>query len=101
MVDISSDGDNNDLAAGRTLAQARTDTLGVVDAINALVIGDNTLLNYYINNVIGGTNDFALQATDFNSFGGAILRKLTFEIPAPGAMAVLGLGGLVGFRRRR
>jgi uncharacterized protein (TIGR03382 family) len=101
VIDISSDGSNNDLDPGRTLPVARAETLGVVDAINALVIGDNTLLTYYNNNVVGGTNFFALQAENFDAFGNAIFRKLTFEIPAPGSLAVIGLGGLAALRRRR
>ncbi len=98
VIDISSDGDNND---GPTVGPARTSALAQVDAINALVIGDTDLLNYYINNVVGGTNFFALQATTFDAFRDTIFTKLTFEIPAPGAAAVLGFGGLVSLRRRR
>jgi len=101
VIDISSDGENNDLQAARTLAQARTDTLAQVDAINALVIGNAALFNYFVNNVVGGTDFFAIQSPDFPSFSAGILRKLTFEIPAPGSMALVGLAGLVGLRRRR
>lgn len=101
IIDISGDGENNSTASGRSLALARADALTRVDAINALVIGNTTLLNYFINNVVGGTNFFALQAENFEAFGQAIFRKLTFEIPAPGSMALIGLGGLVALRRRR
>jgi uncharacterized protein (TIGR03382 family) len=98
VIDISSDGDNND---GGPVGPARAAALAQVDAINALVIGDAALLNYYVNNVVGGSNNFALQAETFDAFRSTILRKLTFEIPAPGSAALLGLGGLVGLRRRR
>lgn len=101
VIDISSDGENNSLAPGRTLALARTDALASVDAINALVIGDAGLVTYFANNVVGGTNAFALQAANFEAFGNAIFRKLTFEIPAPGSMALMGLGGVMALRRRR
>lgn len=103
VIDISSDGENNELEPGRTLAQARTLALTRVDAINALVIEaapSTALLNYYVNNVIGGTGAFAMQAT-FPTFAHAVAQKLTFEIPAPGAAALIGLGGLIGFRRHR
>ncbi|MCC6321221.1 MAG: DUF1194 domain-containing protein [Phycisphaerales bacterium] len=103
VIDISSDGDNNQLEPGRTVAQARADALSRVDVINALVIEDapsTALLNYYQTQVIGGTGAFALQAT-FQTFATAIAQKLTFEIPTPGAAALLGIGGLVGLRRRR
>lgn len=98
VIDISSDGDNND---GPAVGPARAAALGQVDTINALVIGDNALLNYYTNNVIGGTDAFAIQSPNFETFGQAIFQKLTFEIPTPGSAALLGLGGLATFRRRR
>lgn len=98
VIDISSDGVNND---GVAVGPARTAALGQVDAINALVIGDNDLLNYYVNNVVGGTEFFALQTPNFDSFRNAIFQKLSFEIPSPGAAALFGVGALVGFRRRR
>lgn len=101
VIDISSDGTNNSTTPGRSVALARADALAAVDTINAIVIGGNDLLNYYINNVIGGTNAFALQAENFDTFSATIFRKLTFEIPAPGSLAVVGLGGLVALRRRR
>lgn len=101
VIDISSDGTNNSTTPGRSVAAARADTLEVVDTINALVIGGTDLLAYYTNNVIGGDNAFALQAENFDTFSATILRKLTFEIPAPGSLAVVGLGGLVALRRRR
>lgn len=101
VIDISGDGENNSLASGRTLAAARSDALTRVDAINALVIGGEGLLSYFVNNVVGGTNFFALRAENFDAFGTAIFRKLTFEIPAPGSMALIGLGGVMALRRRR
>lgn len=101
VIDISSDGDNNSLAPGRTLAQARADTLARIDTINALVIGGTSLLNYYVNNVVGGDSAFALQAATFDQFRDTIFRKLTFEIPTPGAASLFALAGLVGLRRRR
>jgi uncharacterized protein (TIGR03382 family) len=98
VIDISSDGELND---GAPVGPARANALANIDAINALVIGDNALLNYYTNNVIGGDGAFAIQSPTFETFRGAIFDKLTFEIPAPGAAALLGLGGLVSLRRRR
>lgn len=98
VIDISSDGENND---GPAVAPARANALANVDAINALTIGDASLLAYYTNNVIGGDGSFALQAPTFEAFRSAIFQKLTFEIPTPGAAATLGLAGLLGLRRRR
>lgn len=98
VIDISGDGTNN---AGVAVTTARDNALAAgVDTINGLAITTDvpTLLTYFQNNVIGGTNAFAVQANDFASFGQAIQDKIIKEssggqqVPEPtGLMAFLGL----------
>lgn len=100
VMDISSDGDDNVNGVAFTRAArdaAAADGIG----INALVIQNNALVTYYQNNVITGTNAFALFSPNFATFRETIETKLRFEIPTPGSLALLGLGGLLAARRRR
>ncbi|HEY1475787.1 MAG TPA: DUF1194 domain-containing protein [Pseudolabrys sp.] len=90
-IDVSGDGTNN---AGRDVGAARDEALALGITINGLVILSATplpwnpehtnppggLANYYRNNVVGGPGAFVLEATDFNSFGQAIIKKLIAEV---------------------
>jgi len=106
VMDVSGDGADND--GSIEPEDARTDALNAgVTTINGLVIGtDAAVLSEYTNNVIGGVNPFVDQVSSFDDFGDAILQKLAKEInPIPEPMTMLGLamgvGGLVGYIRRR
>jgi hypothetical protein len=107
VIDVSGDGTNNN---GPEPAGARNAALaGPVDRINGIAIGNASLLAYYQNNVIGGAQSFALQASTFADFEDAIRDKLEFEItgttpvplPAPAFLLIAGLGGLVALRKSK
>jgi Protein of unknown function (DUF1194) len=90
-IDLSGDGTNN---SGRDVALARDKALAKGVTINGLVIltqrpfGSNPqhtnppggLEDYYRNNVVGGAGSFVIAVENFESFGQAILKKLTTEI---------------------
>jgi Protein of unknown function (DUF1194) len=92
-VDVSGDGNNN---SGRDVRAARDDALARGITINGLVIltppdvplawnSEHTnppggLANYYRDNVIGGTGAFVVVAENFNSFQGAITKKMITEV---------------------
>lgn len=97
VIDISGDGTSN---SGISVTTARDNALAAgVDTINGLAIGNLTLLNYFENSVIGGTNSFAVQANDFDSFAQAIEDKIIKEAgggqpvpePSTGLVTLLGL----------
>jgi hypothetical protein len=94
VVDISGDGVNN---SGRPLAAAREDALGKGIVLNGLAVLDQTpqpssLLagippvdEYYRDQVIGGPGAFLMVAEGYESFAGAVRRKIIREIAtAPG-----------------
>jgi hypothetical protein len=96
VVDISGDGVNN---SGRPLAAARQDALDRGIVLNGLAVLDRTpqptaLLagippvdEYYRDEVIGGPGAFLMVAEGYETFAGAVRRKIIREIaaaPAPG-----------------
>jgi hypothetical protein len=90
-IDVSGDGTNN---AGRDVTLARDEALAKGIVINGLAIlsdrpmpwnAEHTnppggLERYYHDNVVGGPGSFVLVTENFNSFGRAIIKKLTAEI---------------------
>ena len=98
VVDVSGDGVNN---SGRPLAAARAEALDKGIVLNGLAVLDRTpqpsaLLagippvdEYYQNEVIGGPGAFLMVAEGYDSFAGAVRRKIIREIaalPAPGPL---------------
>jgi len=98
VVDISGDGVNN---SGRPLAQARAEVLVKGIVLNGLAVVDQAptppqfaplqqpLDEYYRNEVIGGPGAFLMVAEGFQSFEGAVRRKIIREIasdPPPGPL---------------
>ena len=79
VIDISGDGINNN---GRSVTEARDAAVDAGITLNGLPILTEypDLDAYYRDNVIGGPGAFALAASNFNSFGAAILGKLVREI---------------------
>jgi len=106
VIDVSGDGSNNESTTsiiGRNYALNNG-----VDTINGIVIGgDISVYNHYVDEVIGGTNAFALAVDSFDDFGVAIENKLIKEInnpvPEPTTMVLFGLGllGLAGLSRKK
>ena len=91
VIDISGDGDDNNI--GREVTEARDDAIAKGVTVNGIVVLDETLLSedgspyqttelerYYRENVIGGPGAFVLVARDFTEFGKVILNKLIAEI---------------------
>ena len=81
VIDVSGDGANN---RGRPAAEARDDAVREGVTINGLPILalEPGLDQYYINNVIGGPNAFAIAAETYEAFAEAVLKKLVTEIAA-------------------
>ena len=91
VIDVSGDGNNN---SGRSVIDARDDTLAKGIVINALVIltplaesfrPEHTnppggLEKYFQDNVIGGPGSFTVVAEGHESFGRSLTKKLIQEI---------------------
>lgn len=91
VIDISGDGDDNNI--GREVTEARDEAIAKGVTINGIVVLDGTLLSedgspyqttelerYFRDNVIGGPQAFVMVAQDFTTFGKVILNKLIAEI---------------------
>lgn len=90
-IDVSGDGTNN---SGRDVRLARDEAVAKGIVINGLVILSDQpmpwnpehthppggLAKYYRDNVTGGPGSFVMEATSFDSFGDAILKKMIAEI---------------------
>lgn len=102
VIDVSGDGAAN---GGANTAAARDAALASgVDAINGLVIGQSGVVNFYNNNIKGGTNSFVLVANNFEDFANTIEDKLRTEIvlnpppqSTPEPTTLIGLLGLGAF----
>ena len=82
-IDLSADGKWND---GVNPATARDNALAAgVDAINAIVVSDDqSVVEFYEDNLIGGSGAFILQTNDFTGFEASIYQKLRTELtPLP------------------
>jgi hypothetical protein len=92
VIDISGDGINNN---GRSVTEARDAAVDAGTTLNGLPILTEypSLDAYYRDNVIGGPGAFALAASDFNSFGAAILGKLVREIASTRGSRTVTLAG--------
>jgi hypothetical protein len=79
VIDISGDGHNN---RGRLVTEARDDAVRAGVVINGLPILqlEPYLDRYYFDSVIGGPGSFMVPAETYESFPGAVLRKLILEI---------------------
>jgi Protein of unknown function (DUF1194) len=79
VIDVSGDGSNN---RGRLVNLARDEAVAAEIGINGLPILalEPDLDDYYERNVIGGPGAFVIAAKDYESFAGAILKKLITEI---------------------
>ncbi|MBR0669831.1 DUF1194 domain-containing protein [Neoroseomonas soli] len=89
VVDVSGDGVNN---SGRPLAAARAEALEKGIVLNGLAVLDRTpppttllaglppIDEYYREEVIGGPGAFLMVAEGYESFSGAVRRKLIREI---------------------
>jgi hypothetical protein len=81
VIDVSGDGSNN---RGRPVTLARDAAVSAGIGINGLPIlaFDPNLDRYYYDNVIGGAGAFVVPAQTYETFAGAILKKLIAEIAA-------------------
>ncbi|MGI9498754.1 MAG: DUF1194 domain-containing protein [Geminicoccaceae bacterium] len=102
IIDVSGDGRQN-VSGDPALSRDAALSAGV-SRINGIVIGGLGLVDFYRDNVIGGTDAFVLQADSFDEFDTAIANKIQVEVgapddgpdpspvPAPGAIGLIGLG---------
>ena len=79
VIDVSGDGPN---ITGRAVTQARDEAVQAGIVINGLPIVsiEPYLDRYYFDNVIGGPGSFMIGADSYETFAGAIQRKLVLEI---------------------
>jgi Protein of unknown function (DUF1194) len=83
VIDLSTDGRNNN---GPRLAAVRDSVVAQGITINALAIANEfpELAAYAEKQIVGGTGNFVMQASSYDDFGAAMLRKLIKEITGPG-----------------
>lgn len=82
--------------ANNAIFYRAADSFGGIDGLENGVLGAGTYRLY----AYAGGGGFG-GGSDFNSDANASFNISMSVIPAPGAMGVLGLGGLVAMRRRR
>lgn len=82
VIDVSGDGAN---AVGERIEIARHRALALGIVINGLAINNDNpeMTEYYRKNVIGGPGSFVIEASGYDTFAEAILRKLLREIQRP------------------
>ena len=107
IMNISGDGRQT---VGLNLAQARAAAELQGITLNGLVIGNQSLLEWYEGNVITG-DGFALRVDSYTGFKDAIREKLLKEIPfshtaavpEPASLVLLagGMTALIGFKKRQ
>jgi len=106
-IDVSGDGTQNNGASTSTAVQNAL--LAGIDQVNGLPIGDQTLVDWYAANVLGGLGAFNQPASTFAAFQPALLLKLDREVsessPVPEPTSFLLFGGSLlaaaWFRKRR
>ncbi len=83
VIDLATDGRNN---IGRPAIEARDFVTAQGITINGLAISNEwkQLAGYLEKQVIGGNLSFVEEATSYDDFGAAMLRKLVREITGPG-----------------
>ena len=83
VIDLSTDGRNNE---GNPANSARDKLVAQGITINALAITNewNQLAAYLERQVIGGSESFVVDASNYDDFGAAMQRKLLKEIAGPG-----------------
>jgi Protein of unknown function (DUF1194) len=83
VIDLSTDGRNNN---GPRLSGVRDSVVAHGITINALAITNEfpELARYAEKQIAGGTGNFVIQASSYDDFGAAMLRKLIKEITGPG-----------------
>ncbi|MDX2096908.1 MAG: DUF1194 domain-containing protein [Leptolyngbyaceae cyanobacterium bins.59] len=107
VIDVSGDGTGEtSTSVARNAALAKG-----IDAINGLPIlaNDQSLLNWYSNNIKGGNGAFVIAASTFDTFEQAVKQKLVREItptpptsvPEPSSLLGLAFLGGTAFSLRR
>jgi Protein of unknown function (DUF1194) len=83
VIDLSTDGRNNN---GPRLTLIRDSVVANGITINALAIANEfpELASYAEKQIAGGSGNFVMQASSYDDFGAAMLRKLIKEITGPG-----------------
>lgn len=109
VIDVSGDGSQNDGAS--TSAARNSALLAGITQINGLPIlgSESGLLQWYQNNIQGGTGSFTIAANSFDDFEDAVHQKLQREIvptvPEPATMLLMGVGlanaAFIRWRRQR
>jgi hypothetical protein len=80
VIDISSDGFNNDIMEGmnETIVKERAEDMNVT--VNALVIEEQSLVDYYRKTIQTGPGSFVVFVKEFSDFGTALKSKLVKEV---------------------
>jgi hypothetical protein len=78
IIDLSGDGQDNNSNVDTDVAAAAAISNGI-DLVNALAIGDATLLSWYQDNILAGTGAFAVNVSTYSDIAGTFLNKLKAE----------------------